>query len=118
MLNVTEEKSASVTIVLIDGRADGVTAPDLEDRIGKIVERGDVDVLLDCKKMEYISSAGLRVLLVVARKCEQNCGKLSICALQADCKSVIEIGGFETVIDCYDTREAALAAAAQRGATC
>ena len=118
MMNVTEEKADSVAIVLIDGRVDGATAHDLQDRVAKIVERGDVDVLLDCEKMDYISSAGLRVFLVGARNCERNGGKLSICALQPECRSVVEIGGFQTVIDCYETREAALTAASPRSAAC
>ncbi len=118
MMNVTEEKAGSVTVVAIDGRLDGVSAPDLQDRVSKIVERGEADVLLDCERMDYVSSAGLRVFLAGARSCEQNGGKLSICALRPECRSVLEISGFHTVIDCHDTREAALAAASQGRSAC
>ncbi len=110
MMNIGEEKSDSVIVLTIEGRADGLTAPELENRISEIVDRGDTNVLLDCDKMTYVSSAGLRIFLTGARKCQQNGGKLMICALQPDCKSVIETSGFHTVIDCHDTREAALAA--------
>ena len=110
MMNIGEERVDSVVILTIEGRTDGLTAPDLENRITEIVDRGDVHVVLDCAEMTYISSAGLRIFLTSARKCQQNGGKLMICALQPDCKSVIETSGFHTVIDCHDTREAALAA--------
>lgn len=110
MMNIGEEKSDSVVIVAIEGRVDGTTAPELENRISEIVNRGDANVLLDCAGMTYVSSAGLRIFLTGARKCQQGGGKLTICSLQPDCKSVIETSGFHTVIDCHDTREAALAA--------
>lgn len=110
-MNIGEEKAGSVLVVSIEGRVDGLAAPDLEKRIATGVERGDVRVLLDCGGMEYVSSAGLRAFLTSARKCQQSGGQLLICALQPDCKSVIEASGFDTIIDCHDTREAALAAA-------
>ncbi len=110
-MNIGEEKAGSALVVSIEGRVDGLTAPDLEKRISEAVERGDVRVLLDCGGMEYVSSAGLRAFLTSARKCQQSGGRLMICALRPDCKSVVEAGGFDTIIDCHDTREAALAAA-------
>ena len=111
MMNIGEEKMDSVVVISIEGRVDGLTAPELENRISEIVDRGDANVLLDCAEMTYVSSAGLRIFLTGARRCQQDGGKLSICSLQPDCKSVVETSGFHTVIDCHDTREAALAAA-------
>ena len=109
MMNIGEEKADSVVIVAIEGRVDGTTAPELENRILEVVDRGDVNVLLDCASMTYVSSAGLRIFLTSARKCQQSGGRLMICSLQPDCKTVIETSGFHTVIDCHDNREAALA---------
>ncbi len=108
-MEIEEHTQDSLVVVTLDGRADGLSAPDLEKRIAEIVERGDIRVLLDCSKMDYISSAGLRAVLVGARKCQQGGGKLTICALQPACKSVLEMSGFLTILDCYETREAALA---------
>ena len=110
MMNIREEKADSAVVITIEGRVDGTTAPELETRISEIVDRGDAHVLLDCAAMSYVSSAGLRIFLTGARACQQSGGKLMICALQPDCKAVIETSGFHTVIDCHDTREAALAA--------
>ena len=66
--------------------------------------------MLDCDAMSYVSSAGLRALLICARKCQQNGGKLALARLKPECRSVLEMSGFLTVIDCHDTSEAALAA--------
>jgi stage II sporulation protein AA (anti-sigma F factor antagonist) len=109
-MEIEEQTQDSLVIVALDGRVDGFSAPDLEKRISEIVERGDTHVLLDCGKMNYISSAGLRAVLVGAKKCQQGGGKLTLCALQPACKSVMEISGFLTLLDHYETRDAALAA--------
>ncbi len=114
-MEIGEEKQGSLVVVSPVGRVDGVVAPQLEKRLTEIVERGDSDVLLDCEQMDYISSAGLRTVLIGARKCRQNGGKLTVCALQPGCKSVMEISGFFNILDAYDTRDDAVAAHAGDG---
>ena len=107
---ITTEKQDGLSIVMINGRVDGATAPALESDLSAIIQGGDSRVLLDCDQMNYISSAGLRVFLLAAKRCKQAGGLLSISSLQPSCKAVIEMGGFHTIIDCYDTRADALAA--------
>lgn len=109
-MNIEERKDGEVAIVSLDGRLDGFTAPGFEKTVRAIVERGDTRVLLECERMSYISSAGLRALLVGARQCQQNGGKLVIATLQPACRSVMEASGFLTIIDCHDDSQAALAA--------
>lgn len=106
---ITTDKQGDLAIVSINGRVDGATAPDLEGDLSSMIRGGDIRVLLDCGEMNYISSAGLRVFLLAAKRCKQAGGLLSISSLQPACKSVIEMGGFHTIIDCYDSREDALA---------
>lgn len=60
--------------------------------------------------MSYVSSAGLRVLLICARKCQQEGGKLAVARLQPECRSVLEMSGFLAIIECHETSETALAA--------
>ena len=111
-MEIEERTEGTAVIVSLDGRLDGVTAPDLETTITAIVERGDVRVVLECSQMGYVSSAGLRALLVGARKCQQGGGKLAIAALQPECRSVMEMSGFLSIIECHESNEAALAAVA------
>ena len=111
-MDIVERTEGAAVVVSLNGRLDGVTAPNLEATITAIVERGDVRVALDCAEMGYVSSAGLRALLVSARKCQQGGGKLTVAALQPDCRSVMEMSGFLAIIECHDTSEAAIAALA------
>ena len=107
---ITSDTQNGVTIVSINGRVDGASAPELEGELSSRIRDGSVRILLDCSEMNYISSAGLRVFLLAAKRCKQAGGLLSIAALQPSCRSVIEMGGFHTIIDCYDSRDEALAA--------
>ena len=109
-MEIQEQTSGAAVIVSLDGRLDGFSAPDLETRVAAIIARGDVRVVLDCERMEYISSAGLRVLLTGARQCQQNDGALAICGLKPDCRSVLEVSGFLSILDCRESRTDAVAA--------
>ena len=68
-MEIEERTEGTAVVVSLSGRLDGASGPDLEARIAAIVERGDVRVVLECGQMAYVSSAGLRVLLISARKC-------------------------------------------------
>ena len=107
-MEIEERTEGTAVVVSLNGRLDGVTAPDLEATITGIVERGDVRVVLECGQIGYISSAGLRALLVSARKCQQGGGKLAISAMQPECLSVMEMSGFLSIIECHETNEAAV----------
>ena len=111
-MEIEERTEGTAVVVSLNGRLDGMTAPDLEARVAAIVERGDVRLVLECGQMGYVSSAGLRVLLVSARKCQQGGGKLAMAALQPECRAVMEMSGFHAIIECHETNEAALAAVA------
>ncbi len=107
---VSSDSQNGVTIVSISGRADGESAPDLEDEFSSMIRDGSVRMLLDCSDMSYISSAGMRVFLLAAKRCQRAGGFLTIASLQPSCRSIIEMGGFNMLIDCYDSRDEALAA--------
>ena len=111
-MDIEERKEGAAVVVSLNGRLDGTSAPDLEARVSAIVDCGDVRVVLDCSQMSYVSSAGLRALLISARKCQQGSGKLALAALQPECRSVLEMSGFLSIIECHETSEAALAAVA------
>ena len=113
-MKLDEQKQDPLAIVLVSGRVDGTAAPELDRRLKAIVERGDRDVLLDCAEMDYISSAGLRAMLVGAKACQQAGGRLAVCSLKPECRTVFEVSGFFSFIDSHDTREDAIRAAGAR----
>ena len=107
-MQIKEEKDESTVIVSLHGRADGLSGSDLEETITAIVERGDVNIVLDCGQLTYINSSGLRILFTCARKCKDHGGSLILSAVKPACRSTMEISGFLSIIDCFDTAEDAL----------
>ena len=109
-MKIAEQREGRTVILSLDGRLDGGGASILLTRITAVIECGTTGLVLDCEGMTYISSAGLRAVLIGAKACLQAGGTLAIAALAPQCRSVFEMSGFLSVIDYRETREAALAA--------
>lgn len=109
-LAIAERQLERTVLLTLDGRLEGRNAPILTERIFAAVGRGSARVALDCEGMGYVDSSGLRALLVSAKLCSEKGGRLVLAALPPECRSVIDMGGFTSVIDYFETREAALTA--------
>ena len=92
-------------VVGLKGRLDAVTAPELEQSLGEIIEEGNLNLVLDLTCLEYVSSAGLRIFLVATKKIKSLKGELCLVGLSGNIKEVIEISGFPSIMPCYDTME-------------
>ncbi len=109
-MNLELRKQGSAAVIAVEGRVDTVTAPDLEERILEWVDQGESHLVLDLSDVEYVSSAGLRALLVIAKTAKSCGGGLACCRLQDMVKRVFEVSGFTAVIPVYATLEEALPA--------
>jgi anti-anti-sigma factor len=85
------------TTLAIKGRLDAVTAAAAEADINKTIEAGAANLVLNLSGLEYISSAGLRVLLVTAKKLSRQNGKIVLCSLRDVVREVFEISGFLSI---------------------
>ncbi len=105
---VTEEKQGAVAVLTVEGRIDTTTAPQLEAALVAVIERGERTLLLDLGGADYISSAGLRALLVGARAMEACRGSIALVALQAAVKEVLAVTGFLNLFRHFKSREIAV----------
>ena len=95
-MTIEIKKNAAQTIVEIAGRLDTITAPSLNKTINEDI--GDAkDLVLDVKGMEYISSAGLRVLLSAQKKM-QKLGSMKVINVCAEVMEVFEMTGFADIL--------------------
>lgn len=91
-LNISVSNDGAEYTFLLDGRLDTITSPDLEAKINEVV--GDATKLtLDLSKLEYISSAGLRVLLGALQAMDGK-GEMVVCNLTQSVREVFELTGF------------------------
>ena len=95
-MTIEIKKNAEATIIEIVGRLDTITAPELEKTINEDI--GDAkNIILDVKGMEYISSAGLRVLLGVQKKM-QKIGSMRVKNVCEEVMEVFEMTGFADIL--------------------
>ena len=106
------EREPPAAVLSLNGRLDGTGAVELETRVRRVVERGEVRVVLDFQRVGYINSAGLRALLICVRACRRKGGNLVLAALRPQCREIVVMSGFRSFIDCYETPGEALAALA------
>ena len=83
--------------------------PIIEDEIKKVLADEPKEVLLDLSRMEYIASAGIRVLLVVTRSVMKSGGKIAFASPHTRVQQIFDMGGFAKVFPLFATKEGALA---------
>ena len=97
-----------VTVVEMEGNLDTNTSVDAQEHINMLIDDGAVKLLVDFAEVDFVSSAGLRVLLATAKKLGGIGGSLRICGLNEAVNEVFEISGFSTILDVFPSREEAL----------
>ena len=101
-----------VRVIEISGRIDSLTAPSLDAKLTSELTAGKSRLVADMGGVTYLSSAGLRALLVGARLAEQSGGKLVVCGLSSRVGELFALSGFLSLLTVRTTRDEALAAAA------
>ena len=102
--------SGEAVIVCPCGRVDGSTADILDGAIRAQLEVGAGVLIFNFEELDYISSAGLRVLLLSARNMQSSGGKALFCGLAPHIAQIFEISGFGSILDIRENLADALAA--------
>jgi anti-sigma B factor antagonist len=100
--------SNDVKILEFEGNLDTNTSPDAEATINELIESGSIMLLANFEKLNFISSAGLRVLLATAKRLRGTGGDLRICALNPTVQEVFDISGFGSILSVYHSESEAL----------
>ncbi|MCX6256946.1 MAG: STAS domain-containing protein [Bacteroidia bacterium] len=96
-----------ITIFEISGHLNATNAKDLESVLLQTIDGGNLKIIADLGKLEYVSSAGLRVLLLAAKKIGKS-GYIRVCSLQQQVSEVFHMSGFDAIFSIYPNREEAL----------
>lgn len=110
-MEVKEEQVSGVTVLQVKGRLDSATSPMLGERLTAVLEAAKVRVLVDFSQLEYISSAGFRILLQAAKRADQNTSKFVLCGVSGKVRQLFDLGGFLDLFSITHTREEGIAAA-------
>ena len=107
-MEISRETVKGVDVIKLSGRLNTTSAPDAEKEITTIIEENPEALLINLAKVDYISSAGLRVLLLGAKMMRKDKGILGLCCLQNAVKEVFDISGFTAIFRIFDAEEDAI----------
>lgn len=108
IFNATTEKLNDVTQVSLTGEIDSSTAPQLESHLNGILKAAEIMVLVDFSRLDFISSAGLRVFLSYAKRIRKAGGKIALAGMSQPVQKVFESVGFTSIFQIYETSSDAL----------
>jgi anti-anti-sigma factor len=112
-MELAHDVSDGLLVIRPKGRIDSDTAALFEARCGSLIRSGPTQVIVDFADVDYISSAGLRGLLIAAKTAKSQGGALTVCGLKGSVGRVMSVSGFDTLLGAH--AGVAEAAAALRG---
>ncbi len=104
-MKVTNEKTLELLIIHVEGRLDAITSGDFEKEVMPMIQQSGQPVLIDFGNLDYISSAGLRTILLLAKEMKKADNALALCCLNETITEIFSISGFDTIVSIYPTIE-------------
>jgi anti-anti-sigma factor len=107
-LRIELDEIDQLLILRLDGRLDAATAPILDRKLQTLMEEGHLKIALDFSDLDYLSSAGMRVLLSESRKLHAKKGTFLLFSLSSEIEEVLKMAGFDRVLLIFPTEKEAL----------
>jgi len=107
-MEIKEQEINDVVVLELGGRLDTINYGVLENKLSSLFEQQKTKVVLNCEGLDYVSSSGLRVLLMYLKKANAVQGKLLISHLPQNIKEIFDISGFTDIFEIHETNDDAL----------
>ena len=107
-MEILQEQQGRVIILSLIGRLDANTSKDLEGKLLPLLDADNRLFIIDFAQLEYISSAGLRVLLMAAKKLKPLDGTIALASLKDHIKEIFEIAGFLSLFQIFSGKDDAI----------
>lgn len=108
-MEITPRHYGNVLVLDMIGRLDKATSGNAHDAVVGFANTGAKRMVLNLDKLDYVTSAGLHVILMLAKLLQSSNGELKICRANAMVKEVLETSGFNSLIEMFDDEKAAIA---------
>jgi anti-sigma B factor antagonist len=107
-MDISEERKADAVILVLSGKLDATTAKTFEDRILGVINSGTLRLVVDLSQLDYVSSSGLRVLILAAKRLQTVDGKIVLCSMKDHVRQVFDLAGFSSMLSIYASRDEAI----------
>jgi len=102
-MEISQKEENGIVFIAIKGRLDADSSPEAEKVVKDVLEGQTSRLLFNLGALEYLSSAGLRVLLSASKEMRRKEGKIVLCALNEFVKEIFEVSGFQSLIPIADS---------------
>jgi len=110
-MQLTKKHENGISIITVNGTVDALSSYALENDLLELMSSGRLFIVIDMSDMDYITSAGLRSLLVAAKMVSIKKGFMALCRLNEDVKKIFGMVNFESVLNIYEDLASSLSAA-------
>jgi anti-sigma B factor antagonist len=107
-MDISEDRKAGAVILALSGKLDATTAKTFEEKILGVIDSGAQRLVVDLSLLEYVSSSGLRVFLLAAKRLQSTDGKIVLCSMKDHVRQVFDLAGFSSILSIYSSRDQAM----------
>jgi anti-anti-sigma factor len=107
-MDISQTKLNEAIVLKLEGRLDTNTASIFEEKLMGLIDDNENRIVVDFSQLDFISSSGLRVLLLAGKKLKTTNGKLGLCSLQSHIKEVFDVAGFTMLFSMFPDQEEAV----------
>ena len=107
-MDISEDRKADAVILALSGKLDATTAKTFEDRILGVINGGTQRLVVDLSQLDYVSSSGLRVFILAAKRLQTVDGKIVLCSMKDHVRQVFDLAGFSSMLSIYGSRDEAI----------
>ena len=107
-MDISEDRKADAVILALSGKLDATTAKTFEDRIFGVINSGTQRLVVDLSQLDYVSSSGLRVFIIAAKRLQTVDGKIVLCSMKDHVRQVFDLAGFSSMLSIYGSRDEAI----------
>src|SRR5579872_1407775 len=109
-MEIQKEQVGDVHVVTVNGRLDGIYSTNFSNQVGALITETGAKILIDFTDIDFVSSAGLRALLVLMKKATATGSIFALCGVNEQVQEVLNISGFAAMFTIHRDRAEALAA--------
>jgi anti-sigma B factor antagonist len=107
-MEINQSDRSGILIVEIKGSLDALTSRDAEQYLEALLERGKYEIVVDLKQVDFMSSAGLRMIMNISKETRQKGGDLRLSSPQPAVEKMLQVSGFTNFLRVFPDPESAL----------
>jgi anti-sigma B factor antagonist len=107
-MDIHEDRNDGLLVLGLEGRLDAISSKMLEEKVLGMIAGGETRFVIDLSRLDYVSSAGLRVFLLASKRLVPAGGKVVLCSVQEPVKQVFDIVGFYSIFSIHNSKDEAL----------